>query len=360
MIELIPKIFIFQLFRKFGFPRLLPINYTIGALYTCNSRCKTCNVWKKKADNLTLSEYKQVFKKIGRSPYWITISGGEPFLREDLIEICKIIYKYSRPAIINIPTNGILTKKIVNDVQAITNACPKTNLIINLSIDGINEQHDEIRQVKGNYRKVIDTFEKLKKIKRKNLSIGIHSVISKFNVNNFALTANALMILKPDSYITEIAEERVELDTMNSGITPDMLAYKSAIDFLIHRIKNEKFSGMNKITQAFRIEYYNLVKKIMRDKTQIIPCYSGFASAQISPDGEVWSCCIKAESMGNLRDLNYDFKKIWFGRRMDKERSSIKNKECYCPLANASYTNMLMDIPTLFRVFYRSFIKWWS
>ena len=360
MLELLPKILIYKMYRSFGFPKLMPMNYTISALYTCNSRCKTCNIWKKKAENLTIDEYKVIFKKLGKSPYWITISGGEPFLRKDLVELCRIIYKYSKPKIINIPTNGILTGKIVEDVIAIVKDCPKTQIIINLSIDGIGKQHDEIRQVPGNYTKIIRTFKKLKELECKNLTVGIHTVISCFNVKEFSSIANELIQLGPDSYITEIAEERNELDTMNANITPDMISYRSAIDYLIHRIKNGKFSGMNKITQAFRIEYYNLVKQILRDRKQVIPCYSGIASTQISPDGEVWICCIKAQSLGNLREHDYNFRKIWFNKKMKKERLTVKNKECYCPLANASYTNMLMDIPTLIRVFYRSFIKWWS
>lgn len=360
MLELIPRILIYKFYRSFGFPKIMPMNYTISALYTCNSQCKTCNIWKKKAENLTIDEYKVILKKLGRTPYWITISGGEPFLRKDLVELCRIIYKYSKPKIINIPTNGILTSKIVEDVIAIAKDCPKTQIIINLSIDGIGQQHDELRQVPGNYNKIIETFKKLKELKYKNLAVGIHTVISCFNVKEFSNIANELMQLGPDSYITEIAEERNELATMNSNITPDMISYRSAIDYLMHRIKNGKFNGMNKITQAFRIEYYNLVKRILRDRKQVIPCYSGIASAQISPDGDVWICCIKAQSLGNLRENDYNFKKIWFNKNMKKERLSVKNKECYCPLANASYTNMLMDIPTLIRVFYRNFIKWWS
>ncbi|MDO9577941.1 MAG: radical SAM protein [Candidatus Cloacimonadales bacterium] len=360
MFELLPKILLYKMYRQFGFPRIMPMSFTVSALYRCNSRCKTCNIWKKQCQELSISEYKKIFKKIGKAPYWITISGGEPFLRRDLVDLCKTIYHYSKPAIINIPTNGILTSSIVNNVKAIAEYCKKSQIIINLSIDGIDKQHDDIRQIPGNYKKVIHTFESLKKLKIPNLSVGIHTVISKFNVQDFTSIANSLMELKPDSYITEIAEERHELDTMFSGITPDVLSYRSVIDFLIHRIKNGNFKGMNKITQAFRIEYYNLVKKILRDKKQIIPCYSGIASAQISPDGDIWSCCIKAKSLGNLHDHDYSFKRIWFSRKANKERRSIKNKECYCPLANASYTNMLMDIPTLIRVFYRSFIKWWK
>jgi len=346
--------------KQLGFPRLLPMNYTVSLLYTCNSRCSTCNIWKKSAKNLTVDEYEKIFRKIGHSPYWITFSGGEPFLRQDIVEIASAIYQTSRPSIINIPSNGLLTKTIVEKTEQIANVCPKSQIIINLSIDGIEEQHDQIRNVPGNYKKVISTFHKLKALPCKNLSVGIHTVISKYNVETFPAIANFLMKFQPDSYITEIAEERVELDTMGLDITPSIISYKSAIDYLIHRIKNDQFKGMNKITMAFRIEYYNLVKRILRDKTQIIPCYSGIASAQISPEGDVWSCCIKAKPLGNLRKANYDFKSIWYSQEADLERRSIHQKECWCPLANASYTNMLMDFPTLIRVFYRSFIKWWS
>lgn len=360
MLSLLPKMFCYYIMKKLGFPRLMPMNYTVSLLYTCNSRCSTCNIWKKSAKNLTVDEYKRIFKKIGHTPYWITFSGGEPFLRQDIVEVAEAIYKTSKPRIINIPTNGLLVKTIVDKTEQIVKACPGAQIIINLSIDGIEEQHDQIRNVPGNYKKVISTFQKLKALPYKNLSVGIHTVISKFNVDTFPAIANHLMKLHPDSYITEIAEERVELDTMGTDITPSMLSYKSAIDYLIHRIKHDHFAGMSKITMAFRIEYYNLVKRILRDKRQVIPCYSGIASAQISPDGDVWACCIKAKSLGNLRQQDYDFRRIWFSPAAELERRSIHKKECWCPLANASYTNMLMDFPTLVRVFYRSFIKWWS
>jgi hypothetical protein len=103
-----------------------------------------------------------------------------------------------------------------------------------------------------------------------------------------------------------------------------------------------------------------MVKKILRDRSQQIPCYSGIASTQISPGGDVWTCCIKAKSYGNLRKNDYNFRKIWFTPEMRMERRLIHDKDCWCPLANAAYTNMLMDFPTLFRVFHRSFIKWWT
>ncbi|HRS75353.1 MAG TPA: radical SAM protein, partial [Anaerolineaceae bacterium] len=208
MLNLLFRMLGYWLMKHLGFPRLLPMSYTVSLLYTCNSRCSTCNVWKKKAHNFTVEEYAKTFKKIGRSPYWITFSGGEPFLRKDIVEVVSTIYEISRPNIINIPTNGILTGTIVEKTAAIAKACPKSQVIINISVDGIGEQHDEIRKVPGNYKKTMATFQKLKALQIPNLAVGIHTVISQFNVDTFPGIANELLRLKPDAYITEIAEER--------------------------------------------------------------------------------------------------------------------------------------------------------
>jgi hypothetical protein len=54
--------------------------------------------------------------------------------------------------------------------------------------------------------------------------------------------------------------------------------------------------------------------------------------------------------MANLRDVNYDFRKVWFSDEAERIRASIRNKECHCPLANASYTNLLMNPRTLTKV----------
>jgi MoaA/NifB/PqqE/SkfB family radical SAM enzyme len=243
-------------------------------------------------------------------------------------------------------------------VKQICQRCPDIQIVVNLSIDGIEEQHDEIRNVPNNYQKVIATYKGLKRLKMPNLAVGIHTVISRFNVDSFPHVADTLLAINPDSYITEIAEERNELNNIGNNITPTPLEYRSAIDFLLHRVRNRKFYGMNRITQALRIEYYNLVKKILRDKKQVIPCYAGIASCQIAPNGDVWFCCVRAESVGNLRKNDYNFKKIWFSKEAKAHRKSVKRKECYCPLANASYTNLMLNIPSLIRIFIRSFIKW--
>ena len=269
---------------------------------------------------------------------------------KNLYEFACLCYDICRPAIINIPTNGLLVKRIPEIARRIAAYCERTDIVINVSIDEIGEAHDHIRGVEGSFDKAVATFKNLKSLAASNLSVGIHTVISRYNVNNIHRIYDALRSLNPDSYVTEIAEERVELGTIGLGISPDKESYGKAVDYLTGRLKKDRFNRVGSIARAFRIEYYDLVKRILEEKRQVIPCYAGVASAQIAPDGDVWMCCVQAKTVGSLRENNYDFSKIWFSERAKEMRLEIKTGQCYCPLANASYTNILHHSGSLFRV----------
>lgn len=345
------KLVLLRISERLANKWILPVSYTVSVTSRCNSRCKTCNIYKKKSYELSPEEYEKIFKTIGKSAYWVTISGGEPFLRKDLFDIVYNIYKHSKPKVINIPTNGLLYKQIPGMVKKIATHCPCSTIVINLSVDEIGKRDDAIRGVCNAYSNAIRTFNQLRKLNLKNLNIGIHTVISKFNVDNFREVAGTLMDMEPDSYITEIAENRVELGTENMDISPSYPKYSQAIDYLLFNIKDRSFRGMNRITQAVRIEYYTLVKKILREQKALIKCYAGILTVQMAPNGDVWPCCMLAKETGNLKDYNYNFKKLWFkNQALQKERQRIRQEKCFCPMANVSYTNMLMDNKIALRV----------
>ncbi len=156
--------------------------------------------------------------------------------------------------------------------------------------------------------------------------------------------------MQPDSYITEVAEERVELDTVGWGITPQPEDYDEIADFLSQQARQAPAKGIARFTQAFRAQYYQLAKRVLHERDQVIPCYAGWASAHIAPNGDLWSCCIRAESVGNLREHDYDITPVWRSAAMQTLRGSIKRKECACPMANANYANMLLHPPTIAKV----------
>ncbi len=349
--SVLARIPLYKLYRRTGWPKILPLNLTLSPSPKCNSRCLTCNIWMKREDELSLDEWEKVLTSLGRAPYWFTISGGEPLMYPHVVELAQLAYQYCRPGVINIPTNAILPT-IPDRVERIARSCPESQLIINLSLDGVGEKHDTIRGIPGNFKKFEERLEQLLSLRRQlpNLIVGIHSVVSVFSVGHLDELIAYADQSGADQFITEIAEPRVELDTVGLPITPSAEDYTQAIDRLIAYVNSKQFTGMAKFTEALRTEYYKLVKRILDEKDQVIACYAGWVSAQIYADGTVWPCCVRADNLGNLRNHNYDFKEIWFGEKIKEVRRSIAAKECHCPLANASYTNMLHDIPTLTRV----------
>jgi MoaA/NifB/PqqE/SkfB family radical SAM enzyme len=353
MLEVLPKVVKSQASYALGKPLVRPINLTISVSYRCNSRCKTCNVWQRPNDDFTVEEYDKTFESIGRAAYWFTFSGGEPTLRKDLPEIVEAAYRHCHPGIINIPTNGIQDKVIPGRIERVLQAAPTSEVIVNLSLDGVREKHDVIRGVKGNFERAMRTYTGLKALKGRynNFTLGVHTVISNFNVDEFDnIYAFVRDELKPDSFISEIAEQRVELNTIGMDITPPIQRYKPVIEHLQEGIRKAEFKGVSRITQASRDRYYDLVKRTLIERRQVIPCLAGVTSGQIAPNGDVWTCCIRAESVGNLREHHYDFGATWNTKRANELRKSIKAGECFCPLANVSYTNMLCHMPTVARI----------
>jgi MoaA/NifB/PqqE/SkfB family radical SAM enzyme len=350
VLQLLPLLPQYMSFRRLGKPKRLPFNLVVSLSYRCNSRCKTCNIWRKSAEELSTDEWREVFAKIGTTPYYLTFSGGEPFLRDDIVEIVSAACKLCKPTIITIPTNALMSRAIPQRAEEILQAAQGTQVGINISLDGVGQEHDVIRGVEGSYEKALDTYHSLQALNYPNLTLSIHTVVSRFNAQRIPEIHKELSKLTPHSYISEIAEERVELGTIGMDIAPSPEEYSTIADFLITQIKNGRFSGLAKITQAFRMQYYDLVKSILFEERQVIPCYAGFASGHIAPDGDIWACCTRAEPLGNLRETDYDFAPIWFGERADAMRRSIAAGECYCPMANVAYSNMLFHPPTVLRV----------
>ncbi len=321
------------------------MNYTLSLTYRCNSRCATCNIWRHKpVDELTIDQWERIFVSLEESPYWITLSGGEPLLRPDAVAIARRACDLTRPAILNIPTNSLLPERIAASVQEIAAAAPTVDVVVNLSLDGWGANHDRIRGVPGNFERVLETYRRLRALNAPNLTLGVHTVISRFNVTRVPeLFLHVQETLQPDSYITEIAEERAELGTLGAGITPGADAYRQTIETLMRLQEGEATpTGLGKITWAFRQRYYRLVRQWLETGGHNLPCYAGWASAQITPDGAVWFCCVRGQSIGNLRETGYDFRALWRNDRAAALRRALRSEGCSCPLANAAYTNLLL------------------
>lgn len=344
MLRLIKRLPQYITAKWFNAPVPLPANFTLGLTYRCNSRCATCRIYERENKELSPENWKVIFKSLGKSPYWVTFTGGEPFLYRDIVEVYHYLTDICHPVMVNIPTNGLAYDRILDAVWQMIHLSPLTKLTINVSLDHYKEaDNDEIRGVKGYFRQALETIESLQQHTDSNFSVGIHTVISRFNVadlNDIAVNLSRLL-KKPEHYIMEIAERRHELRTMDLDITPSKDQYQKALEGIKH------LPSRRSIIQAFRSDYYD---KILRwYDGNCISCYAGYVSCQITPEGNVVPCCIKYENMGNLQAFNFDFPKLWNGIMARAIRENVKACKG-CPMANANYTNSLFNPRTIWNV----------
>ena len=344
MFKIIPRIPLNYLARYFNSILTLPVSLTFSVTYKCNFRCKTCNIWKNHyaGEELDLSQIDKVFHSLGKSLYWITIDGGEPFLRKDLADICAIIYKNCRPKILNIPSNGSLPTETIDTVERILRLCPAANLIINLSLDHIEEKHDVIRGHPGSFQRLLETYNGLRHIGHPRLRVGINTVISNYNIKDWERIYLFVKELKPDSHLFEIAQLRDEFRNRELGyIVPPKEESISLFEKLLYLKQVNKKSILGRYLHSIRKNYYSLIEKTIICARQIVPCFSGIASAYILPDGKIWACCNNEWLMGNLKEYDFDFRKLWGQKSAENMRKRIKRNKCFCLQVNSSYLNLL-------------------
>ncbi len=331
----------------------LPINVVFVTTLRCNSRCKTCFIWRGREDcgrELSLDEYQKVLKAMPKT-YWVTVGGGEVFLREDAAAIVRAICDNLKPRIVTIPSNGSSPEKISLLANELSKKYPGIRFIFNLSLDNIAEKHDAIRGMPGSFSLLSESIKRLKEIKNNNLSLGIHTVISDYNFSDFISIYNWVKEnINPDFHIIEDAQVRDEFMNQNAKLLSDKQKYNSAIDFYNAKIKEEKKRGFDRIKKAFRLTYYERVKKDFLCAKKPYPCYAGYISCQINHDGEVWACAKQRFVLGNLRDYGYSFRDLWRSDAANKMRERIKAKDCSCHISNTAYTNMLLSPSAMAKV----------
>ncbi len=367
---LMPYLASYKLNRWFGYKKFNPMTLTYSVTAACQSRCKTCQIGamfckdKSRADkDLTLEEIEKVFA--GMHPiYFFNMSGGEPFLRKDLPEIVELACKYLKPRVVHTPTNAILTERIIENTEKIICIVRKYDksvpVTVKPSIDGVGELHDEIRGVKGNFDCLLRTIEGLKELEDKydNFHLELGTVISNFNIDHLEEIEDFVYSLGVESYRNEVAECRTEFFNLNDNITPPAEVYQRLIKDFARKVEENISTkkSLAKTTEALRVVYYDIAGKILEEKRQVIPCYASVSNVHINYDGGVWPCCVLGyeKEMGNLRDYDYDFQRLWHSEKSDEVRKYIRNKNCACPLANQAYSNELMHLPSLLRATIKS------
>ncbi len=292
--------------------KVTPTDVSIITTYRCQMRCKMCEIWKYPTDKQKEITAKEL--EILPNFKFVNITGGEPFLREDLDEIIEVMFKKS-PRIV-ISTSGWHTDKIIKLAEKFP------NIGIRVSIEGLEEKNDELRGREGGFKRGIATLTQLKELGVQDIGFGItvsnHNsadMLSLYKLSKemdmeFATAAfhNSYYFHKDDNFITNKDEVSANFEE------------------LINKLLKE-----NHPKSWFRA-FFNLgLINYINGGQRLLPCEAGSANFFIDPYGEVYPCNgmedkYWKESMGNIRDVQ-EFDEIW----ESEKAQMIRQKVATCP-----------------------------
>jgi len=327
---------------------VLPIHLILEVTSACNARCITCFNWQKtnykKPTGPSLKELEKISLSLGNL-LWFSLTGGEPFLREDLTDIVAIFVKNNGAENITVPTNCLMPKRIAKMTEKILKIYKK-NLIITLSLDGIGELHDKIRGVKGNFQKFLETYKVLKDLQKsyKNLHIGVNTTINSLNKDHISEIGDYVeKNLKVESHTLEL----IRGCSRDSNVKPPTLEYyiknKRMLQDFMKKKSYYKVGLKARLLKATKLYYHDYSIEVLKKKTQVIPCAAGRLSAVIDCNLNVYPCELY-KKYGNLKDFDYNFRKLWFSNNANKVRKEIINKCCYCTHSCFQFVTLLFNL----------------
>ena len=140
--------------------------------YNCNLRCKMCPFWKRSSKDSNVEREKAILRRIYDSgACGIAFEGGEPLLRNDLVEI--LAFSRSLPLHTSLITNGTLLESRIDEIASYING------VVYVSLDGLEKTHDAIRGVNGCFRKAVRGIM----ASREKVSVTINTTIMAENVH---------------------------------------------------------------------------------------------------------------------------------------------------------------------------------
>lgn len=253
------------------FPILVHFEVTMR----CNAHCNFCDYWK--TDPSTKAQELKSFADAARffNPLMITFTGGEPLLRRDLEDLVASAAGAVRLKYVSLITHGAMLTP--ERGKALWDAGINQ---FNISLDFLDERHDEARGIPGLTAKIFDTIPRLQALGID--SIRFNTVIKRENLDEIVpLVHRARELGVGVSFSTY-----TDMKNGNAAhyITPEQLAQLDAVIAELLAFK-KRHRGVIMSSD----HYLRQVPRYFRGELTE-PCRSGLRTIHVNPMGMVRRC----------------------------------------------------------------------
>lgn len=288
------------------------LNGTVIVTYRCNARCSMCNRYKapsKPEEEISI----ETIKKLPRM-YFTNITGGEPFIRTDLKDIVRELYKKSDRIVIS--TNGFFTDRIIDLCKEFP------NIGIRISIEGLEKTNNEIRGLQDGFNKGYTTLKKLVEMGMKDVGFGMtvqdknaSDLVPLYKLSNEMGMEFATASLHNSFYFVEA-----------KNIIHDRPMVAKNFENLINELLKS-----NSPKKWFRAYFNHGLINYIYGQKRLLPCDMSFDTFFIDPYGDVMPCngTKDKEVMGNLTKQNWD--ELWNSKEAELVRRKVRkcNRNCW-------------------------------
>ena len=288
------------------------LNGTVIVTYRCNARCSMCNRYK--CPSTPEEEISvETIKKLPEM-YFTNITGGEPFIRTDLKEIVRELYKKSDRIVIS--TNGFFTDRIVELCKEFP------NIGIRISIEGLEETNNKIRGLDDGFNRGYTTLQKLVEMGMKDVGFGMtvqdanaKDLVPLYELSNKMNMEFATASLHNSFYFVEA-----------KNIINDRPAVAAEFENLVNELLKS-----NQPKKWFRAYFNHGLINYIYGQKRLLPCDMAFDTFFIDPYGDVMPCngTKEKEVMGNLNEQSWD--ELWNSEQAEKVRKKVRccDRQCW-------------------------------
>jgi MoaA/NifB/PqqE/SkfB family radical SAM enzyme len=275
-------------------------------------------------DDLSIDEIFSLSDQLGRIEN-LNLSGGEPFLRKELGEICRYFVQNNRVEQIYVPTNAYFPNRTFQAIEEVLKEPTLKLLAVEISLDGTPEYHNRLRGSDRSFQKALETYDALAELQQSDARLRIHAVstVTSDNIDEVQKLSDFLYDQCPSMDHHNIA--LIRGDRKNPSLQgPQLKAYEELHAFVQNVWADREEGRFGSIVEPM-LQWAKV--QTAEEQKQIIPCRAGILSGVVYANGDV-SFCETLPPLGNLRAKT--FREIWYSEAAQALRHSIKNKECYC------------------------------
>ena len=292
-----------------------PTDASIILTYRCPMRCQMCNIWKYPTNR---SEEIQA-KDLTSLPKlkFINLTGGEPFIREDLDTIVEECYNHTDRIVIS--TSGWFEDRVIELAKKFP------NIGIRISIEGLSEKNDELRGHEGGFDKGLRTLLSLKKMGVKDIGFGC--TVSNHNSKDM-LSLYQLSLSMGMEFATAAFHNSYYFHKEDNLISNKEEVCNDFRQLIEWQLKE------NNPKSWFRAWFNMGLINYIEGGRRMLPCEAGSANFFIDPWGEVYPCNGMEDkfwklSMGNIHQ--HSFNEIWESEQAAIVREKVRNcpKNCW-------------------------------